>query len=631
MLVKSLGGMVAHAVVAILLLVASPASAAPAWLPPVDLSPPGSEASQPQVAVDPAGNAVAIWQRSGGPSGAIVESASRPVGGSWSQPTKLSAPEADPFGPQLAVDPQGNAVAIWFDFNGLLIESAYRPAGGDWSPPTKLSAPGANIGARVAVDRTGNAMAIWQRFNGTDSIVESASRPLGGSWLGPVEVSAAPGLRFAERPQIALDPSGNAIAIWDRRDGSPGSRLIESAYRPAGGGWSEPSKLSAAGAEAFSPQIAFDSAGNAVAVWDRGNGPNGRDVESAARPIGGDWSGPTLLSVGGINSQPQLAVDPAGNATAIWHRSNGTESIIESASRSVGGGWSGPTPLSAVALPGLGIVASRPQLAVDPGGNAVAVWDRISGPDSSLIESAVRPAGGSWSGPIELTAPSGFAFDPQIDLDPSGNAVAIWAHGGTNSIIRAAALDGGAPKLQGLAFPAAGRTRSRLHFAVSALDSWSPLGPVSWSFGDRKGASGLSATHVYTKPGRYQLTLQVADVLGNATSTAATIPIAPNVKVARLAKARKGKARLSMRCPKPAKLPCRGFAQLSLKRGKTKKLKLGQRSFTIPGAKHRTLAIKLSPKARRLLAAAGPKGLAVSLSGDGLRRQTLRLRRAPTG
>jgi hypothetical protein len=46
---------------ACLLLAAAPAGAAPAWLAPTDLSAAGQSAARPQVAVDAQGNAVAVW------------------------------------------------------------------------------------------------------------------------------------------------------------------------------------------------------------------------------------------------------------------------------------------------------------------------------------------------------------------------------------------------------------------------------------------------------------------------------------------------------------------------------------------------------------------------------------------
>ncbi len=55
------------AVAAATLAAAAPAQAAPQWLTPQTLSQPGQDASKQQVAFDQGGDAVAVWQSSGGP------------------------------------------------------------------------------------------------------------------------------------------------------------------------------------------------------------------------------------------------------------------------------------------------------------------------------------------------------------------------------------------------------------------------------------------------------------------------------------------------------------------------------------------------------------------------------------
>src|SRR5262249_5276647 len=112
---------------ALALFCASAALAAPVWLPGPDFSVPGTNSSEPQLAINPAGEAVAVWKRSDG-TNEIVETASRPPGGNWSQPKPLSTsaklgvrPE-----PEVAIDPAGEAVAVWAHFNGpeTVIEAA---------------------------------------------------------------------------------------------------------------------------------------------------------------------------------------------------------------------------------------------------------------------------------------------------------------------------------------------------------------------------------------------------------------------------------------------------------------------------------------------------------------------------
>lgn len=82
---------------------AAPASAG-AWLAPVDLSASEANASGARVAVNPRGDAVAVW------SAGVVQSAVRVAGGAWQPPVDLSAPDGVPH---VAIDARGNAIAVW--------------------------------------------------------------------------------------------------------------------------------------------------------------------------------------------------------------------------------------------------------------------------------------------------------------------------------------------------------------------------------------------------------------------------------------------------------------------------------------------------------------------------------------
>jgi hypothetical protein len=186
-----------------------------------------------------------------------------------------------------------------------------------------------------------------------------------------------------------------------------------------------------------------------------------------------------------------------------------------------------PAWLSPVNLSAVGENAEAPQVAVDPQGNAVALWERSNG-TNEIIQGAVRPAGGVWQEPVSLSAAGEEAFDPQVTVDPQGNAVAVWERpNGTNEIIQGAGYDAAGPLLEGLGIPATGTVGQPLAFAVSPLDVWSALGATSWSFGDGGTASTTSATHAYATAGSYPVKVTSADLLGNTTSASATIAIAP--------------------------------------------------------------------------------------------------------
>jgi len=94
-------------------LVASPASAAPGWSRPMNVSGVMSIGEEsPLVSVDSAGNAAAVWRRYRGGK-LIYESAVRQAGGPWSTPSRFFGGLEDAYGLQIAVDPLGNETAIW--------------------------------------------------------------------------------------------------------------------------------------------------------------------------------------------------------------------------------------------------------------------------------------------------------------------------------------------------------------------------------------------------------------------------------------------------------------------------------------------------------------------------------------
>jgi hypothetical protein len=407
------------------------------WSSPTDLSLPGQNAGNLQVAVDTNGNATAVWVRSDG-TNSIVQSATKPFGNIWQTiPDNLSLSGSDSSMPQIAVDSNGNATAVWSRFNGtnLIIQSSSKPFGGPWqTTPDDLSLSGQDASnPQIAVDSVGNATVVWARSNGTNTIIQSSSKPFGGPWqMTPDDLSLSG--QDASNPQIAVDSNGNATVVWSRYNGA--DFIIQASSKPFGGPWQvTPDDLSLPGQHAGFPQIAVDSVGNATVVWHRANGPN-LIIQSSSKPFGGPWQAtPDDLSLPGQNAGlPQIGVDSSGNATVVWFRYNGTNYIVQSSSKPFGGPWQ-VTPDN-LSLPGQD--ASNPQIGVDGYGNVTAVWQRSNG-FNDIIQASTKPFGGLWqSTPDDLSQIGNNAFAQQIAVDISGNATAVWSRSnGTNSIIQA--------------------------------------------------------------------------------------------------------------------------------------------------------------------------------------------------
>lgn len=191
-------------------------------------------------------------------------------------------------------------------------------------------------------------------------------------------------------------------------------------------GWLPPVGISEPGEAAGNPHVVLDSEGNATAVWDRWNGTD-TVVESAYRPAGEGWEAPVDLSepelegevVPGANDaeSPQIVVDRNSNVTVLWERYAGSKIVLQSVDRPAGGSWAAPADIGEVNLG----EAPEPWIAVDWEGRETAVWK-----DAGVIQAAFRPYLGGWEAPVPLSGNASFV--PQAAMDARGDVTAVWMH-----------------------------------------------------------------------------------------------------------------------------------------------------------------------------------------------------------
>jgi hypothetical protein len=281
--------------------------------------------------------------------------------------------------------------------------------------------------------------------------------------------------------------------------------------------------------------------------------------------------------------------------------------------------------------------ASSPQAAVDPSGNSVAVWYRSNGPNF-VIQAATRAAGGTWRAPVDLSVAGQNAFSPQVAVDPAGDAVTVWDRfNGANFIVQSAGYDAAGPQLRSLSIPTSGVVGQSLSFSISPFDVWSAPGTTAWTFGDGAGGSGTSLSHAYAAPGTYKVAVTGSDVLGNTSSASGVVSISPAPPVAgkaivrgtakanRIIRVKRGKALLTLSCP--AEGGCAGVAKLLVpstagarasRKHRHKPLRIGKASFRLAAGKTGTVKVPLVKKAEGMIDAAGHKGLGAHLGGRGL-------------
>jgi len=219
--------------IAAALLVPAAAQATPTFLSAINISDAGQDGFEPQVVVDTSGRVSAVWTRSDG-SNFRIQTSDRTAAGPWSAPQTISDPGMSASGPNLAVDPSGNVLAVWTRFDGSngRIQAAYKPAAGTFGVPATVSASGGDASAPdVSIDNSGNAIVVWQRSDGTNLRVQAAIRsPGSGGTFGAISTLSAPGQDGFE-PKAAAGPStdNNAAVVWTRSDGT--NLRVQSARR----------------------------------------------------------------------------------------------------------------------------------------------------------------------------------------------------------------------------------------------------------------------------------------------------------------------------------------------------------------------------------------------------------------
>lgn len=505
-----------------LLAAAAPAQAAPQWLSPQTLSPPGYDASEQQVAFDPGGDAVVVWQENG-PSSDVILASARPAGGSFSTPQTLSDAGKNASAPDVASDAQGDGIAVWLQWDGTVerVQAAYRPAGGSFGVPQTLSEAGVEAETpRVAMNGSGEAVAVWNISVGGKMQIRTAAAASGGVFGAPADLT---GLTVnASAPQVALDSRGDAIAVWDGWDGA--NIRIEDAVRPAGGSFDAPQYLSPAGYNADVPQLAFDASGDALAVWSFDGSPSST-VQSAYRPAGGTFGSPqTVPAPNGEPAQvPQVAFDGSGESVVAWLQSDGSEPRVYASVRSAG--TDGTFSTSGTLDPS-GQEAYEPRVAGDGLSATIVSWKTFNGA-TSYTQAVERPAGGNFSAATNVSTEGPEESAPEVGVDAQGNGIAVFSRAGSGGeyLIEAAGYDGAGPQLRGLTIPSEGAVGQPLQFFQAPLDVWSGVLSEGFSFGDGSSASGVSATHTYTAPGAYQVTASATDALGNTTTVTRTVTI----------------------------------------------------------------------------------------------------------
>ncbi len=388
------------------------------WTTPETLSAAGSGATLPAVSMNDSSQVVAGWIQGG-----KVTMRGGTFRGSWEAPmTHQSTYLETPLNFWLRINSSSQVLMGW---GGSISQAPY---GGVFSTTGFFMAGCGDVQA-VNLDQNYTLPHFSQHTNHAMVVIENSSvaedlkgghAHFGIEWKSAL-IFSSNGMQ-ANHADVAINASGYTLATWE--EGAVERRVMGGVlFLEDGWGMMTPQygrQLSASGGAAQTPRVAFRDNNRGVFVWRRFDGLNWI-IQASCFELGVGWTAPVSISVAGQDaSNPYVAINASSQIVAVWQRSDGSKQIIQASTLTWGGSWSTPVNLSSS-----GQDAALASAQINDAGQAVALWRRSNG-TNRLIEAATLNFGQSWSSAVAISETGQDADTPDITLNASGQVVACW-------------------------------------------------------------------------------------------------------------------------------------------------------------------------------------------------------------
>jgi len=315
--------------------------------------------------MDKSGNVIAMWTQFDGNRSNLWSNRYNASLGSWETSQLIENSSATVSFYQMALDMDGNAVAIWWlGGNGINIwANRFDAATGLWGAETLVESNDSNAivsDQQMTLDSYGNALVVWER---SGKIWSTSFDVISGTWSASKSIDNTEGLIF-NISELVMNSNGNAFIAWQR------SGSIWSSSFDLGTGWSAP-KLVYSGPAGGDIKLAIDTDGNALAVWEH---PIGLGSNRFNRNVG-EWDNAVFIQndqSGGTLSD--LVMDLNGNGLITWiaGSSDGFKYNIWGARFNSVVGWGVPQQLGQNDLTPYS--PSSVQTVIDTDGNIFTTW-----------------------------------------------------------------------------------------------------------------------------------------------------------------------------------------------------------------------------------------------------------------
>lgn len=304
-----------------------------------------------------------------------------------------------------------------------ILAKKQTPSGPSWQPPQLIETEVYDAGSpRVAIDATGNAIAVWMHVGSEGGYDILANRYETGTGWGTSQLIQENAGTAWGPPKLTIDAVGNVIAVWAQDDSGIDTlerclNIWSNRYVPSSG-WEGPQRIDTNQCEVANlPNIAIDGAGNALAVWVEGSN---NSIWANRYVPGSGWGTAQIIGSNDVGSSdlPKIAINAAGNGFAVWTQHDGSQWNMWGNRYVAGSGWQ--TAQLIENNVGGGIVA------VDEAGNAIVIWQQWDGSYDNIWANRYDQTTGSWGTAQLVETEAGTAWSPQLAVDAAGSTIAVW-------------------------------------------------------------------------------------------------------------------------------------------------------------------------------------------------------------
>ncbi len=383
----------------------------------------------PDVAIDGSGNLTAVWMESKN-GGLKILASTRPLGGAWSAPERISQNYGNVFWPQISSNQRGDTIVIWSEYGPSppLLMSAWRTAGGAWSGPVAAGINSSGIPpAILSSDENGNAIAIWSKC--VPGEVQLASYDAGKNVWSP-QMDLDNKVMLSPAFSVSAAGAGCFLIVWNR--------VIQIDSTIMGwkgvltGEWGERFSITAPGTIGLAPSCSVNSAGDALVAWqDCSIDAPHTTIRAVCYSAQEDkWSEPVLISCPDNDCCiPQTGLNDQGMGVVAWVKLDEAGQTVQASILPQGGSWRSAEDLSLLVPK---VICK--DIAINQQGFVLCCWESEINEQSSIYQSVYVPSAAAWE-PCAVLSDTNGGKGPAVALNNSNKGVVVWNTDQQNSSI----------------------------------------------------------------------------------------------------------------------------------------------------------------------------------------------------